>query len=95
MLEFDVTVRSQRGLHARPAARVVAMTSEFDSKVRLIYEDRNVDGKSILGLLVLAAPQGARLRVQLDGPDEQHAERRLQALFESLNAPGSQRAAAE
>ncbi|MBT8135796.1 MAG: HPr family phosphocarrier protein [Gammaproteobacteria bacterium] len=95
MLEFDVTVRNQRGLHARPAARVVAMTSEFDSNVRLIYEDRNVDGKSILGLLVLAAPQGARLRVQLDGPDEQRAERRLQALFDSLNKAGIQHQTAE
>ncbi|MDH3646343.1 MAG: HPr family phosphocarrier protein [Gammaproteobacteria bacterium] len=84
MLEFDVKVRSRRGLHARPAAQVVAMTSEFDSDVRLIYEDRNVDGKSILGLLVLAAPHGANLRVQLDGPDEKNAGDRLQALFDSL-----------
>lgn len=84
LLEFDVRIKSQRGLHVRPAAQVVAMTSEFDSKVRLIYEDRNVDGKSILGLLVLAAPHGACLRVQLDGPDEKHACDRLRALFDSL-----------
>lgn len=84
MLEFDVKVKSRRGLHVRPAAQVVAMTSEFDSRVRLLYEDRNVDGKSILGLLVLAAPHGARLRVQLDGPDEKHAGDKLRALFDSL-----------
>ena len=71
------------------------MTSEFDSNVRLIYEDRNVDGKSILGLLVLAAPQGARLRVQLDGPDEIHAEQRLQALFDSLPIRTKPRLSAE
>ena len=84
LLEFDVKVRSRRGLHVRPAAQVVAITSEFDSNVRLMYEDRSVDGKSILGLLVLAAPHGARLRVQLDGPDEDTAGTRLRALFDSL-----------
>lgn len=84
MLEFDVKVRSQRGLHVRPAAQIVAMTSEFDSDIRLNYEDRSVDGKSILGLLVLAAPHGARLHVQLNGPDEEAAGNQLRALFDSF-----------
>lgn len=84
MLEFDVKVRNRRGLHVRPAAQVVAMTSEFDSQVRLIYEDRNVDGKSILGLLVLAAPHGAQLRIQLDGPDEIDAGDQLRELFKTF-----------
>jgi phosphotransferase system HPr (HPr) family protein len=84
LLEFDVKIRSRRGLHVRPAAQVVAMTSEFDSEVRLKYQDRSVDGKSILGLLVLAAPHGARLRVQLDGPDEETAGNQLRALFDSF-----------
>ncbi len=84
MLEFDVTVRSRRGLHVRPAAKVVAMTSEFDSDVQLIYQDRRVDGKSILGLMALAAPHGARLRVRLEGPDEKHAGQSLKALFETF-----------
>lgn len=81
MQEFDVKVRSRRGLHARPAAHVVAMTSEFDSRVRLIYNNQEVDGKSILGLLSLAAPHGARVRVLLDGPDERQARDRILALF--------------
>lgn len=84
MLEFDVKVNNRRGLHVRPAAQVVAMTSEFDSRVRLIYEDRNVNGKSILGLLVLAAPGGARLRIQLDGPDEENASIQLRELFNTF-----------
>ena len=82
MQEFDVKVRSRRGLHARPAANVVAMTSEFDSCVRMIYNELEVDGKSILGLLSLAAPHGARVRVRLDGPDEQQARARILALFD-------------
>lgn len=95
LLEFDVKVRSQRGLHVRPAAQVVAITSEFDSRVRLIYEDRSVDGKSILGLLVLAAPHGARLRVQLDGPDEETAGSQLRALFDSFPEKTTANLAAE
>ncbi|MBT8132141.1 MAG: HPr family phosphocarrier protein [Gammaproteobacteria bacterium] len=95
MLEFDVTVRNRRGLHARPAARVVAMASEFDSDVRLIYQNRKVDGKSMLGLLVLAAPHGANVRVQLDGPDEKNAEYKLQALFNSLTTKTSTPISAE
>ena len=71
------------------------MTSEFDSNVRLIYEDRNVDGKSILGLLVLAAPHGARLHVQLDGPDEKFAGDRLQTLFDTLPKKTTEKLLAE
>ena len=82
MQEFDFKVHNRRGLHARPAAHVVAMTSEFDSRVRVIYKNQEVDGKSILGLLSLAAPHGARVRVLVDGPDEAQARASLLALFE-------------
>ena len=82
MQEFDFKVRNRRGLHARPAAHVVAMTNEFDSRVRVIYNDQEVDGKSILGLLSLAAPHGARVRVLVDGPDETKARASLLALLE-------------
>ncbi len=82
MQKFDFRVHNRRGLHARPAAHVVAMTSEFDSRVRVIYNNQEVDGKSILGLLSLAAPHGARVRVLVDGPDEAQLRTRLLALFE-------------
>lgn len=61
------------------------MTSEFDSRVRMTYNELEVDGKSILGLLSLAAPHGARVRVRLDGPDEQQARARILALFDHPN----------
>lgn len=82
--KFDFRVHNRHGLHARPAAHVVAMTSEFDSRVRVIYNNQEVDGKSILGLLSLAAPHGARVRVLLDGPDEAQARARLLTLFEPI-----------
>lgn len=95
MREFDFKVNSPHGLHARPAAHVVAMTSEFDSRVRLIYKNQEVDGKSILGLLSLAAPHGARVRVQVDGPDEQIAYARLLALFDLTNEETGSSASAD
>ncbi|MBT8143510.1 MAG: HPr family phosphocarrier protein [Gammaproteobacteria bacterium] len=85
MREFDFKVHHRHGLHARPAAHVVAMTSEFDSRVRVIYNNQEVDGKSILGLLSLAAPHGACVRVKVDGPDERQVQARLLALFDHTN----------
>jgi phosphocarrier protein len=78
----DVTVVNALGMHARAAARFVHAASAFASRVRVGRDGREVDGKSILGLLLLAAAQGCAITVAADGPDEQEAVRTLCRLVE-------------
>lgn len=80
MREISATVVNTLGLHARAAARFVALASRFRSQVRVTRGSRTTDGKSILGLLLLAAARGAILVISADGPDEQEALEALGAL---------------
>ncbi len=73
MLEREVEIVNRLGLHARAAAKLVHRASEFDSEVTLVKDGEEVDAKSILGILLLAAAQGSRLIVRAEGPDEQAA----------------------
>jgi len=70
VIERRVTVVNQLGLHARAAARMVHLAGEFHSHVRVTRGQRTIDGKSILGLLLLAAARGTELTITADGPDE-------------------------
>jgi phosphocarrier protein HPr len=76
MRERTVTVRNALGMHARAAARFVHAAGAFQCRVTVTREDRSdrhVDGKSILGLLLLAAARGVILRIAADGADEDEA----------------------
>jgi phosphocarrier protein HPr len=68
-----VTVVNALGLHARAAARFVGLASRFRSQVRVTRGSRTMDGKSILGLLLLTAARGSELQVSAEGDDEQDA----------------------
>ena len=68
------------GLHARAAARFVGLASRFQSHIRVAVGDRVMDGKSILGLLLLSAARGTTLRISADGPDAEAAVGALEAL---------------
>jgi phosphocarrier protein len=70
------------GLHARAAARFVRLASQFASQVRVTRGARTMDGKSILGLLLLAAARGSVLTITAEGPDEAEALAALAALAE-------------
>ena len=80
MQEVSATVVNALGLHARAAARFVAVASRFRSQVKVTRGSRTTDGKSILGLLLLAAARGAVLIISADGPDERDALDALCAL---------------
>jgi len=76
MLTRTVTVRNALGMHARAAARFVHAAGVYQSRVSVTRADRGdrvVDGKSILGLLLLAAARGAVIRITADGADEAEA----------------------
>jgi phosphocarrier protein HPr len=86
MLTRTVPVRNALGMHARAAAKFVHVAGGFRCRVTVAREDRagrTVDGKSILGLLLLAAARGAAIRITADGVDEAEALPALSALVES------------
>ncbi len=83
MLERDVEVVNANGIHARPAAEIVKTAARFTSTITLARDGMEVNGKSILGVMMLAAECGAVVRVRCDGPDEADALEVLAALVAS------------
>jgi Phosphotransferase System HPr (HPr) Family len=83
MQEKTLTVRNKLGLHARPAAMMVQTASRFKSKIKIFKDDQEVDGKSIMGLMTLAAAVGSTLRIVADGEDETQATEALAKLVET------------
>lgn len=80
MMTETVTIVNQLGLHARAAARFVQLAGRFRSKVRVTRDGRQVDGKSIMGILLLAAAKGAVVTISAEGIDEADALQSLAAL---------------
>ena len=80
MIEVEVQIANSLGLHARAAARFVHLANSFKSRITVAREGTRVDGKSMLGLLTLAAARGARLRLSADGEDEADALEQLARL---------------
>jgi phosphocarrier protein len=83
MTSRDVTVSNALGLHARAAARFVRLASQFESQIRIGRGGTVMDGKSVLGILLLAAARGTTLTISADGPDEAPAIDALVRLVES------------
>ena len=83
MSSREVRVTNRLGLHARAAARFVQTANRFRSKVTLARDGRSMDGKSILGILLLAAAKGTLLVVSAEGDDEQAAVEALAALVDA------------
>jgi phosphocarrier protein HPr len=77
------TVVNALGLHARAAAKFVHLATRFEAQVRVARDTKVMDGKSIMGILLLAAARGTILTISADGPDEQQAVDALVALVES------------
>ena len=81
MTQKSFQVKNRLGLHARPAALFVQTTNKFKSNVKVRKGDQEVDGKSIMGLMMLAAEEGSSLVVLADGPDEKDVLAVLEKLF--------------
>lgn len=76
------TVNNKLGIHARPAAQFVKIASRFTCEIRVEKDEEEIDGKSIMGLMMLAAGHGSQLKVTAEGSDEEEA---LVALEELVN----------
>ncbi|MEA2063870.1 MAG: HPr family phosphocarrier protein [Gemmatimonadota bacterium] len=83
MPQIKVKVINKLGLHARPAARIVATTKNFVSDISLSKNDMQVDAKSIMGVMMLAAESGSEIVLSAEGEDARQALEELAALFES------------
>jgi phosphocarrier protein HPr len=83
MVSRETTIVNRLGLHARPSAMLVTTATKFESEVFFTKEDLRVNGKSIMGVMMLAAEVGSRLLVEANGPDEQAAVDALVKVIES------------
>ncbi len=73
MAEREATVKNRLGIHARPSALLVQAAAKFVSEITLIKDGLEINGKSIMGVMMLAAEMDAKIRVRAAGPDEEEA----------------------
>lgn len=82
MIEDEVTICNKLGLHARAAAKFVATASEFESEIEILKDNKRVNGKSIMGVMMLAASKGTSIKLMIDGDDAQDAMIKIKQLVE-------------
>jgi phosphocarrier protein HPr len=88
LISRDIEIKNKLGLHARAAAKLVHTAARFKSDIKVRKGDEEVDGKSILGILLLAAGKGAVITIRADGEDEREAldavEKLIDAKFDEV-----------
>lgn len=82
MVEREVTVRNRAGLHTRPASMLVRTAAQFDAEIFLRYDGYEINGKSVIGVMTLAASQGTTLTLVTEGDDEEEAAEAIADLFD-------------
>jgi phosphocarrier protein len=82
-LHASATIRNKRGLHARASAKIVEAAARFQSEIHIIKDGNAVNGRSIMGLMMLAASIGSSVMVTTEGPDAQEALTAILALIEA------------
>ena len=83
MPERTVRIVNKAGLHARPAAEIVKLATRYRADITVVREELEVNGKSIMGVMMLAAECGSTLQLKAEGPDATEALDALASLFES------------
>ena len=83
MIEHDIEIKNKLGLHARAAAKLVHCAARFRSDIKIRKGDEEVDGKSILGILLLAAGRGTMITIKANGEDEAEAVQAIEALIDA------------
>jgi phosphocarrier protein len=88
MIKSSITISNKLGLHARASAKLTKLAGTFRSEVFLTRNDRRVNAKSIMGVMMLAAGLGSEIGIEIDGPDEQAAMTALRALIDDKFGEG-------
>lgn len=88
MLQREITISNRLGLHARAAAKLVGTASGYNADIALEKNGQRVNGKSIMGVMMLAASQGTVLRISVDGDGEEEAMRALVDLIDDKFGEG-------
>ncbi len=83
MIEETVTVKNKKGIHTRPAAMLVKAAAKYSSDFTIIKDGMEINGKSIIGVMSLAAEEGAELKVRVEGEDEKEAFNAIKKAFET------------
>ena len=83
VLHASATIRNKRGLHARASAKIVEAAARFQSEIHILKDGNAVNGRSIMGLMMLAASIGSTVMITTDGPDQEAAMKAILALFEA------------
>ncbi|MDI9819263.1 MULTISPECIES: HPr family phosphocarrier protein [unclassified Legionella] len=81
MIRTKITIINKLGLHARASAKLVSTTSRFQSHIDVIKDTQVVNGKSIMGVMMLAANKNTELTLQIEGPDEKEMEQAIVTLI--------------
>jgi phosphocarrier protein len=81
-MKKEITIINKLGLHARAAAKLATLARRFESRIEFEKDQRRVNGKSIMGIMMLAAGRGTLLTLHIEGPDETHASIALAELIE-------------
>lgn len=82
MIEETIKIKNKNGLHARPAAHLVKTAGKFKSHIKITKDGLEVNGKSIMGVMTLAAESGSELVFQIEGDDEQEAIEAIKDLID-------------
>lgn len=88
MIEENITIINKLGMHARAAARFVTVASQFNADIQVARNGRTVNGKSIMGLMMLAAAKGTEINVVVNGDDEQQAFDQIKTLINDYFGEG-------
>jgi phosphocarrier protein len=82
MIEKIVTIKNKAGLHTRPAATIVKLAAKYKCEFFISRDGMNINGKSIIGVMTLAAEEGSKLTLTFDGEDEQEAAKEIVDFFD-------------
>jgi len=82
MIKKTIKITSIHGLHARPASMFVRTATQFKSELKIHKDGMVVNGKSIMGVMMLAAEKGSTIDIEIDGPDEKKMQAAIEELFE-------------
>lgn len=82
MIQQEVTIKNRAGMHTRPAASLVKLAAKFKAEFFIEKDGLEINGKSIIGVMTLAAEQGSKLLLKFDGEDEEQARKEIVALID-------------